>query len=331
VVNGKSATPPIDDPRNVFIQKRKDGYESSDAGDEYGLITASSMLAGIFEVKRTELVTPRMRRITIGGPELEDVRNSWQPGWDLRALFPPLGQTFGAPGTLVVPPGVKPAVRTYTVRSFDDERLEFSMDIVIHENHGGLGSAWAQRAQEGDLLAAALRYPEASPRDHDADWYLLVGDETAIPVIGSIIETFPAEARATVFIEAVDEDDLQTFETDADVTVNWLYRRELPSGTTDLLVRAVEELEWPEGRAFAWVTGEVRMASALRRFVREVRGLTRADYKVQAYWRRGMTEPERLDRVKQNIAPLIAQGVDPIELYNERGMAGDDPTLDLPS
>jgi NADPH-dependent ferric siderophore reductase len=129
------------------------------------------------------------------------------------------------------------------------------------------------------------------------------------------------------FLEVENEDEEQVFESDADVSLTWLHRNGAPAGATDLLERAVRELEWPSGKVFAWVTAEVRMASAVRRFVRESHGLTRHDYKIQAYWRRGMTEPERLDRVKQNIAPLIAEGTDPVELYNERGMAADDPTL----
>lgn len=317
---------PVDDLRNVFIGKREEGsYEASDQGDEFGIITASAMLSGNFPVVRVDDVTPRMRRITLHGDGLAPLRGQWEPGWDVRALFPPEGLSLGPAGPLVFE-GVKPAVRTYTVRSFDDDALELSIDIALHD-HDGKGSGWARRANRGDLLGIAVRYPEASPRDHEADCYVLVGDETAIPAIGSIIETLPAGSRGIAFLEVYDDTDEQTFHTDADVALTWLHRGSAAAGTTKLLEDAVRRLEWPEGKVFAWVTGEVRMASAIRQFLREERGYTRHDYKIQAYWRRGMTEAERLDRVKENIAPLVAAGTDPIEIYSERGMAAADPTL----
>jgi NADPH-dependent ferric siderophore reductase len=267
-----------------------------------------------------------LKRITVTGDRLHALRGKWAPTLEVRGLFPSDGGEVGPEGPVSFPPGVHALVRTYTARSFDDERATMDIDFVIHEG-GGVGSRWAASADVGDRLALALRYPEASPRDHVADWYLLVGDETAVPAIGSIIETMPAGRRVVAFIEVGGSPDEQTFKTDADVSITWLHRGEAAAGTSRIVDETVRALDWPTGKVFAFVTGEVRMVTAVRRFLREEKGLTRHDYKIQAYWRRGMTEVERLDRVKEASAKLMAAGVDVTEIYNERGMAGEDPTL----
>jgi NADPH-dependent ferric siderophore reductase len=323
--------PPVADPRNVFLAKRKEGnFASSEAGDEYGLITASALLSGIFPVVGIADITPHLRRVTLTGEGLAQARGCWEPGLEVRAVFPTDGRgALGPAGPLVVPRDVKPAVRTYTVRSFDDDRLELALDIVLHD-HGGVGSAWAHAARPGDLLALAMRYPESSPRDHEADWYLLVGDDTAAPAIGSFIETMPAGAKVRAFIEVADQHDEQVFSSLADVELTWLHRGSAPAASSRLLVDAVRNVDWLDGRAFVFAGAEVRIVSQVRRHVREAWGLTRHNYKMSAYWRSGMTEPERLAKVKENVAPLVAEGVDMVEIYSERGLLAPDPTLESP-
>ena len=47
----------------------------------------------------------------------------------------------------------------------------------------------------------------------DFDWYLLAGDETALPAIGRRLEELPAGTRALVVIEVADAGEEQRFET----------------------------------------------------------------------------------------------------------------------
>jgi NADPH-dependent ferric siderophore reductase len=325
-VTDQDTSLPVDDLRNIFLKKRGHGEAKAPSGDEYGLILDNAMLSGIFRVVATAMVTPHMKRITIAGDRLQALRGKWAPTLEVRGLFPSDGGEVGPEGPVSFPSAVHPLVRTYTARSFDDERATMDIDFVIHEE-GGVGSRWAASAAIGDRLALALRYPEASPRDHGADWYLLVGDETAVPAIASIIETMPVGRRVVAFIEVADTNDEQPFASGAEVAVTWLYRGDDPAGTSPVVDETLRRLDWPDGRVFAFVAGEVRMVSAVRRYLREEKGLTRHDYKIQAYWRRGMTEVERLDKIKEASAKLMAAGVDVVEIYNERGMAGDDPTL----
>ncbi|EQD81741.1 hypothetical protein GCM10009533_14810 [Saccharopolyspora spinosporotrichia] len=53
---------------------------------------------------------------------------------------------------------------------------------------------------------------------------LLVGDETALPAIASILEALPSGVRAEVFAEVPDSGDVLSIPTAADARVQWLPR-----------------------------------------------------------------------------------------------------------
>ena len=66
-------------------------------------------------------------------------------------------------------------VRTYTVRTFDPERIELAIDFVVHGDHGVAGP-WAAAAEPGDLIYLSGLGGAYAP-DPRADWHLLIGDE----------------------------------------------------------------------------------------------------------------------------------------------------------
>src|SRR5690606_23462359 len=137
-------------------------------------------------------ISPLMRRITLGGPELEGFLS---PGYadHIKVLLFPEGQEPVKPQLhpegLVFPDEVKrPAARDYTPRRFDAETLQLDIDFVMHGE--GPASSWAARAEVGDrLLIGGPRGTLLVPSTFD--WYLLVGDETALPAIGRRIGELP--------------------------------------------------------------------------------------------------------------------------------------------
>ncbi|CAH1650884.1 Fe(3+)-hydroxamate ABC transporter permease FhuB [Hyphomicrobiales bacterium] len=81
------------------------------------------------------------------------------------------------------------ARRVYTIRAIDHARKELAIDVVLHDD--SVGSNWARNAEPGDR--AGLLGPgggDVIP----ADWYLLCGDETALPAIARIAAELPAGA-----------------------------------------------------------------------------------------------------------------------------------------
>ena len=147
-------------------------------------------------------ITPHMRRIRVGGPELEGFQS---PGHAdhikvfLSADGRPLPRPERHPDGLVWPDDVpRPFMRDYTPRYLDPVALTLDLDFVLHSD--GPASTWAANAKVGEPLMiggprGTIRVPEAF------DWYFLAGDETALPAIGRRIEELPADKPVLAIIE----------------------------------------------------------------------------------------------------------------------------------
>ena len=85
------------------------------------------------EVSRVERLSPRMVRVTLGGPELEGFVLD-QPAASVRLLLPT--GDFVIPtwngNEFLLPDGRRPALRTFTPRRFDAAVTELDVDVVLH-------------------------------------------------------------------------------------------------------------------------------------------------------------------------------------------------------
>lgn len=249
-------------------------------------------------VVRTDDVTPGMRRVTLGGPQLDafTTREGFgrpafaSPGFDddIRLFFPypgqsepvlPIQQEVG----VVIPKEPRPLNRVYSVRRWDPEKRELDVDFVKHGV--GVATTWAYRAVPGDRIHfAGPNISRAYPAM--ADWLLVVGDDTALPAIGRLLEDLPEDARAQVFIEIADESHRQELPEPPGVEVVWLVRDGAEAGTTTLMLNAVRAADWWEGQPFAWIAGEQAAVRDIRRHLVEERGVPKADIEFTGYWRR---------------------------------------------
>ncbi|WP_166664308.1 siderophore-interacting protein [Actinophytocola oryzae] len=235
-------------------------------------------------VLRVARLTPRMTRVTVGGPDLADFAAA---GTDQNVMlyFYPDDVELPEPLTLESARGmwsqVRPLTRTYTVSRYDRETCEIDFDFVLHSD-AGPASDWAKQAAPGDHLIFVGPSPAYQP-DHTADWHLLAGDETALPAITAILRELRDDVPVHVFVEVTDATDEQPLPPGAHVT--WLHR----DGTDDLLARAVAAADLPSGRVDAWLAGERSSMVALRRHLLSDRGHDRAGVRPTTYWRRGET------------------------------------------
>ena len=118
------------------------------------------------EVQEKWHVTPRMLRIVLGGEDFEDFTTPSAD--DHIKLYVP-----SEPGDL--------AARDFTPRHFDAEAKKLTIDIALHS--AGPAIRWAEQAQAGDVVE--ISGPRGSLMiSDDFDWWLLIGDETALPSIG---------------------------------------------------------------------------------------------------------------------------------------------------
>jgi NADPH-dependent ferric siderophore reductase len=241
-------------------------------------------------VVRTERLTPHMQRVVLGGEGLADFTADTCTDHYVKLLFPPAaGVTYPEPFDMErireeLPREQWPVTRTYTVRAWDPEHRELTLDFVLHGDEG-LAGPWAMRAQPGETVRFMGPGGAYAP-DVSADWHLLVGDESALPAIARALESLPAGVTARAFVEVSGPEEEQKI--DSDVQVVWLHRGERPVG--ELLGETVRALEFPEGRMHAFVHGEAHFVKELRRLLRVELQIPREDLSISGYWRLGHNE-----------------------------------------
>ena len=171
------------------------------------------------EVLRVVDLTPRMRRITVGGPELAGFISLGSDD-HVKLFFPQNQQELSALETLELGAGKKsdtmPPMRDYTPRRYDLDTLELDIDFVLHGD--GPAATWAAQAKPGQFLH--IGGPRGSMVVPDIfDSYLLIGDETALPAIARRLEELPGNRRALVVVEVENALEEQTLDSAAAVEV----------------------------------------------------------------------------------------------------------------
>ncbi|MEN5036919.1 siderophore-interacting protein [Pseudomonas sp. TWI929] len=232
------------------------------------------------QVLRVTELTPRMRRITLGGAELQGFTSVGSDD-HIKLLFaetPEQQQAIEArniAGNVAKAGGARPTMREYTPRRIDLVANELDIDFVLHGD--GPASTWAAQAAPGQTLDIAG--PRASMVVPDIfDSYLLIGDETAIPAIGRRLEELPAGRQVLAVIQIEDEQERQALPSKAQVEVIWVRRQQ-----EDLLA-LVQNLTLPQGRLYGWVALEKALTRQAKALLLE-KGVPEDALKAAAYWR----------------------------------------------
>lgn len=232
------------------------------------------------EVRRTEPVTPHLVRVVVGGPELDGL-DPGLPGASVRLLLPSPGADLVLPAwngnEFLLADGSRPVLRTLTPRRFDARSLELTVEVVIHD--GGPLSEWAIGAAAGDG-AAVSGTGRGYTIDPEADAFVLLGDETAIPAISQLLEAIPRDRRVDVVIEIRDSDGECLLPAHPGATVRW-HRTSI--------VDAVRGADIGPGTR-VWAAGEAAVMQRIRRHLFEERDVPRSAAVVRGYWKRGRSE-----------------------------------------
>ena len=278
-------------------------------------------------LERATDLTPRLRQLTFGGPELQhfgatclDQRIKLiiprDPGDDLADF--PVGDDWYA-AWRAVPEAERRPVRTFTPAAVRPEVGE--VDVIV-ARHGDLGPAtrWAGAAKPGEQ--AILVGPDSRADGHDRlglEWrpdgateVLVVGDETALPAIRSIVAALPEQTTGRVLLEVPTDADRIALPAPAGVGVEILPRNEKHEIGELLLAAALGEpatrseiddaddaILWDtpttaeapgaRGRRFAWIAGEAGVVTTIRRHL-VTHGWNRSEVAFMGYWRRGRAE-----------------------------------------
>jgi len=248
-------------------------------------------------------------------PSVAEADASWMDGWLER------------------PVEERGHMRTYTIRAVQgsgpDTRLV--VDFVVHEDGlAGPGASWALAARPGARVlvvgprrGTAFGGIEFDPPE-DTRSLLLVGDESAVPAIGSILECLSDPVRGVVFVEVPTPADIADLRAPAGIELCWLARRHAEPGSrlvpavrahlglgagdwvdeadvdpdlwetptysssgaaVDQLARVVGD---EHAGLYAWIAGESRMVTTLRRALVHELEIDRSRVAFMGYWRRGV-------------------------------------------
>lgn len=276
-----------------------------------------------FEVVRTEQPSAHMARVILGGKGFDTFRPSAftdsyvkvvfvRHDLDVAALPQPLTlDSFGG-----LPDEDAPVIRTLTVRRADPAAREIAIDVSVHGDHGVAGP-WARDAQPGQPVYLMGPNGAYAP-DPTADWYLLAGDESALPAIGAALEALPADAVGKVFIEVAGPEGEVALRAPDGVELNWLHR----GGRADLvgqeragdnapLVEAVTSAPWLPGQVQVFIHGEAQaVMHNLRPYIRKEREVGAKWASISGYWRRGRTEESFRQWKKELASTEEAEGED---------------------
>ncbi|KAB1654319.1 siderophore-interacting protein [Pseudoclavibacter chungangensis] len=261
--------------------------------------TAHPLALRALTVMRTSDVTPRMRRITLGGPELGAFERAGHPlaaftspGFDDHVKLVLAGE---GPIEAVLPTqlaaGIEwvssPALitRDYTPRRVTATELD--LDFVLHASGGeaeGPAERWARAARPGDVLHVVG--PKSSTLlPDDVDRVLLVGDETALPAIGRFFDERPTDAPVHAIIAIADDAARQPLATAASDRVDWVLAAPGDPAALADAVLALDD-EATAGSVFAWGGAEARALLPIRRHLARTVGVPKSHTDLTGYWHR---------------------------------------------
>lgn len=240
----------------------------------------------LLRVSQTRHITPGLLRITLTGDDLADfVSMSFDDHVKIFLPEPgasaPVVPEVTEQGLVFPSDRARPIARDYTPRRYDKTKGELEIEFALHG--AGPAADWARQAKPGDSVGVG------GPRGSfvipdDFDWYLLAGDETALPAIGRRLDETASRLRTIVVAQVASESERVDFTPSEKVQVYWAYRDRADGGN---LVRALAQIELPAGEGYVWAAGESQAMRDLRSFLTNERGVDAKRIRASSYWKQG--------------------------------------------
>lgn len=248
------------------------------------------------QVVASKQLSPTFLRVTLGG----DALRYFQPmGFDqwFRLFLPNEHGVFEPPTRsdglwmaqyMLKSKDTRPIGRNYTVRHFRTTGVhgdgpELDVDFAVHtdgDGQTGPATQWAMNASPGDQAAILDEGISYQPTP-DAQWQVLIGDETALPAITRILTDAPRDLRAEVFLEIPHPEDAQDVDAPEHAKIHWLPRTKSDRGALEALRAA----DLPTTRGYAFAAGGNTLATTARRHLVDDRGFAKDAVTFTGYWR----------------------------------------------
>ncbi|MDR4954086.1 siderophore-interacting protein [Chryseobacterium sp. ES2] len=239
-------------------------------------VKETKKIHSVFTVKKKLFITPHLIRVIFNIDEKQaELLANVKSGSNNKIFIPAEEENI----TLI---------RTYTNRKIDLEEKELSVDFVAHGDNGP-ASAWALKTKPGGLLEIGMK-ESSKPLVPNADFYLLAGDATALPVICAISEQFPSYVRAKIILEVAGKEDELILCSAADISVEWLHNPHPEQGSK--LAEAVKSVQFPPGvlKEYVYIAAEYSTVHELRTYFKTTLEWDPHGMYICSYWKAGQAE-----------------------------------------
>lgn len=186
-----------------------------------------------------------MRRVEFWSEDLHDF-DSASPDDHVKLFF------ASADGTVM---------RDFTPRLFDPAACTLAIDFALHDR--GPATEWARSAKPGDILEIGGPRGSTIVPD-DFDWYLLMGDASALPAICRRLEELRADVTVHCILLVDSVDDQVEVATATNLTVDWVVRDRTSQGDVSAMQAFLDRWIQPEGDGFVFIAAENLVVQALK-------------------------------------------------------------------
>ncbi|MDR1888578.1 MAG: siderophore-interacting protein [Zoogloeaceae bacterium] len=215
-------------------------------------------------------ITPRMRRLVLGGPEIA----AWL-GNNEDARVP-------ASCVKVTPEGR--STRVYTIRRIDEAEATLHIDFALHGNgeDSGTVSDWARFAKPGDRVDIHGPRKVGYHLFPDSKWLWLAADVTALPAAQSIMESLPQGIDVHGLFAVHDSEEQQAIQSAANLHINWVYAQSSPKDC------GPDKLPDARTPGQVLIAGESDWVKSWRAFWLNERQIESRRVDAKGYWKRGV-------------------------------------------
>lgn len=225
-------------------------------------------------VSAVQQLTKYLRRITLSGEDvdkfLDDLR-AYEPACWIKVFFPWKDNLAG---------------RAYTISEINKTNRTIDIDMVLHGE--GPASCWAEKALVGDKLGFAGPCSGGFKPLPDANWLLLLGDETAIPAMRTILASLTQPIPVFWFAEVGDKQEIQHLDYPHLIVNSWQVReRHYENVMNSLLVKAVSRYALPAEQGQIWLACEQQAAAYLKNHFINERMIPKTSLFAKGYWKKG--------------------------------------------
>lgn len=251
-----------------------------DAQKKLGISTTTRLAHWTVSARRE--LTANFHRITF---ELgKDDRSDWSAGYACR---------FVLDDTDTNKPATELPSRPYTLRRVTEKYAE--VDVFCHQDAQtqvySAGSTWARELNIGQQVAILGGRQESFP-DFSRGHTLLIGDETALPTIAALLETWAYEQPVRIILQVNDPAEQRYLDDvclPAQSHVSWIPKSSATIGTAEsldhlgTLASVCEAIDLPI--CAVWGATEGKLALQLRKQFKEQYQLSKEQCRVIGYWR----------------------------------------------